>query len=125
MLIYCVGADDEATQSDPDFNNKSDEESEISFDEDARSSTDGSVRPRRPITESFEPVIEEEAPAPALDPAPEALDSKLIEEATPCFAWDPAPEAPDSKFVSLGWGSSKKSKKKSRVSAARVAFEED
>ena len=104
MLISWVGADDDATQSDSDFNNKCDEESELSFDEDARSSTDGSVRPRRPTIERSERVIEEETPTSASDPAPEALDSK---------------------FVRLGLGFSKKSKKKSRVSAARAAFEED
>lgn len=104
MLISWVGTDDDATQSDPDFNTKSDEESELSFEEDARSSTDGSVRPKRPTIERSERGIEEETPASASDPAPEALDSK---------------------FASLGLGFTKKSKKKSRVSAARAAFEED
>ena len=104
MLISWVGADDDATQSDPDYNNTSDEGSEFSLDDDARSSTDGSVGPRRPTIERSERVIEEETPAPASDPAPEALDSR---------------------FVRLGLGFSKKSKKNSRVSAARAAFEED
>ena len=104
MLISWVGADNDATQSDPDFNNTSNEESELSLDDDARSSTDGSVGPRRPTIERSERVIKEEPPASASDPAPEALDSR---------------------FVRLGLGFSKKSKKKSRVSAARAAFEED
>ena len=110
MLISWVGADDDATQSDPDFNNQSDEGSELSFEEDARSSTDGSVRPRRPTIERSERVVEVEAPAFASDPAPEAL---------------PTPEALDSRIASLGLGFPKKSKKKSKVSAARAAFEED
>ena len=62
------------------------------------------MRPRRPTIERSEHVIEEETPASASDPVPETLDSK---------------------FVRLGLGFSKKSKKKSRVSAARAAFEED
>ena len=78
MLISCVGADDDATQSDPDYNNTSDEGSELSLDDDARSSTDGSVGPRRPTIERSERVIKEETPAPALDPAPEALDSRFV-----------------------------------------------
>lgn len=98
-----VGADDDATQSDHDFSYTSDE-SQLSLDDDARSSTDGSVGPRRPTIERSERVIEEETPAPASDPAPEALDSR---------------------FVRLGLGFSKKPKKNSRVSAARAAFEED
>lgn len=104
MLIFWVGADNNATQFDPDFNNKSDEESELSFDEDARSSTDGFVRLRRQTIERSERVVEEESPVSTSDPASEALDNK---------------------FVRLGLGFSKKSKKKSRVSAARAAFEED
>ena len=104
MLISWVGADDDTTQSDSVFNNDSDEESGHSFEKDARSSTDELVRPRRPSIERSERVIEEETPASALDPAPEALDSE---------------------FVKLGVGFSKKSKKKSRISAARAAFEED
>ena len=62
------------------------------------------MRPRRPTIERSEHVIEEETPASASDPVPETLDSK---------------------FVTLGLGFSKKSKKKSRVSVARAAFEED
>lgn len=104
MLISWIGADDDATQSDPDFNNTSDEGSDLLLDDDARSSTDGSMGPRRPTIERSERVIEEE---------------------TPAFASDPAPEALDSRFVRLGLGFSKKSKKNSRVSAARAAFEED
>ena len=104
MLISWVGADYDATQSDPDLNNTSDEGSVLSLDDDARSSTDGSVGRRLPTIESSERVIEEETPASASDPAPEALDSR---------------------FVRLGLGFSKKSKKNSRVSAARAAFEED
>ncbi len=62
------------------------------------------MRPRRLTIKRSERVVEEESPASILDPALEALDSK---------------------FVRLGLGFSKKSKKKSRVSAARAAFEED
>jgi len=112
LLISWVGADDGATQSDPKFNNhsasdksiKSDEGSELSFEEDTRSSTDGSTRLRHPAVERPECVIEAETPALALDLAPEALDSE---------------------FVTLGLGSSKKPKKKSKISARQVVFEED
>ena len=105
MLIHWVGADDGATQSDSEFNNDSasdefgdsDEASKLSFE---------SVGPRRPTVEKSERVIEENTPAPA--PAAAA-----------------ALEAPDSEFVELGWGSSKKSKKKSRISGARAVFEEE
>ena len=62
------------------------------------------MRPRRPTVERSEHVIEEGTPASASDPVPETLDSN---------------------FVRLGLDFSKKSKKKSRVSAARAAFEED
>ncbi|CAF9942508.1 hypothetical protein IMSHALPRED_003852 [Imshaugia aleurites] len=102
--VRLLSTDDDASQSDPGFNNTSDEESGLSLDDDARSSTDGSMRPRRPTIKRSEHVIEEETPASASDPVPETLDSK---------------------FVRLGLGFSKKSKKRSRVSAARAAFEED
>ena len=99
-----MGADDDAIQSDPDYNNTSDKGSELSFDDDVRSSTDESVKPRRPSIERSERVIKEETSASASDPASETLDSR---------------------FVKLGLGFSKKSKKKSRVSATRLAFEEN
>lgn len=47
-----------------------------------------------------------------------------MEEETPPFAPDPAPEALDNDFVKLQLGSLKKPKKKSRISVARVAFED-
>ncbi|KAI9778547.1 MAG: hypothetical protein M1816_004023 [Peltula sp. TS41687] len=104
--------DDSATQSDPEFNNdsardesgNSNEASQLSFEEDARSSTDGSVRPKRPAIETSEGMIEEKTPALGSDLAPEALDSE---------------------FVELRLSSSEKSRKKSRISAARAVFEED
>jgi len=49
-------------------------------------------------------VIDEESPVPALAPAPEALDDE---------------------FVKLGTNSLKKSKKKSRASAARNVFADE
>ncbi len=104
MLIFWVGTDNNETQSDPGFTNISDKESRLSLDDNTRSSTDRSIRPRRPTIERSEYVIEEETPASASDPVPETLDSK---------------------FIRLGLGFSKKSKKKSRVSAIRAAFKED
>jgi len=77
-----------------------DEASKISFEEDDRSSMDGSVKPTR----IFERVIE-------VDSSPSAAE--------------PVPEATESEFVKLGSGSSKNFRKKSRISAARAAFEED
>jgi len=112
LLKSWAGADDGATQSDLEFNKdsasdksiKSDEGSELSFEEDTTSSTDGSIKLRHPAVERSECVIEAENPALASDPAPEALDSE---------------------FVTLGLGSSKKLKKKSKKSARRAVFEED
>lgn len=112
MLTSWVGADDGATRSDTDFNNDSasynsidsDEASKLLFEEDARSSTDRSARPWRLSIERYERVIEEETHAPAPDPAPEASEGE---------------------FIKLGFGSSKKSKKKSKIFAARAVFEED
>jgi hypothetical protein len=107
LLVSWVGADDGATQSDPGLNHSandessdSDEASKISFEEDDRSSMDGSVKPTR----IFERVIE-------VDSSPSAAE--------------PVPEATESEFVKLGSGSSKNFRKKSRISAARAAFEED
>lgn len=112
MLISWVGADDDAPQSDPEFNDDSasdgsidfDKASKLTFEGDARSSTDGSVRPRRLSVERSEPVIKEKTPLSASDLVPKTLESE---------------------FVELGLGTSKKSKKKSKVSAARSVFEED
>lgn len=58
---------------------------------------DGPVRLRRPTIESSERVVEEETTVPAQYSAPEAL----------------------------GLSFSKKSKKKSKISATRAVFEED
>ena len=103
MLISRVGADDGATQSDSGLNNESasDESSDsdssrVSFEEDDRSSIHGSLKPWR--------VIE-------VDSSPSAPE--------------PVPEATEIEFVKLGLGSSKKSRKQSKVSAALAAFEED
>jgi hypothetical protein len=49
----------------------------------------------------------------------------VIEEETLAPPPNPAPEASEGEFIKLGFGSSKKSKKKSRISAARAVFEED
>lgn len=49
----------------------------------------------------------------------------MTEEDTPAPAPAEALEAPDSEFVELGWGSSKRSKKKGKISAARAVFEEE
>lgn len=103
LLISWVGTDDDATQSDPDFNN-SGEGSELWVEEDAQSSTDGSMRPRRPTVERSERVIIEATPASASEPVPETLDNE---------------------FARWGLGSSKKSKKKSKISAASEFFEEN
>ena len=62
------------------------------------------MRPRRASIGKFERAIEEETSVTTLDPTPEALDSD---------------------FVKLGLGSSKKPKRKSKISVARSAFEED
>ena len=107
-----MGADDGIPQSDPELNSgsasdesiDSNEASKLSSEGDPRSSTDGSVRPRRASIERFERVIQEDTSPSAPDSTPEALDSE---------------------FIKLGLGSSKKPKRKSKVSAARSAFEED
>ena len=83
---------------------KSDENSELSFEKNTRSSTDGSTRLRHPAVERSKCIVEAGTPALASDPAPEALDSE---------------------FITLGLGSSKKPKKKSKTSAKRAVFEED
>jgi len=49
----------------------------------------------------------------------------VIEAENPALASDPALEALDSEFVTLGLGSSKKLKKKSKMSARRAVFEQD
>jgi hypothetical protein len=143
LLIYWVGADDGATQSDSEFNKDSVSDESSDADEASKLSFE-SVKPRRPTVEKSERVIDEDTPAPAPAAALEAPDSecvelgwgwprrptvekseRVIDEDT--FAPVPAAdlEAPDSEFVELGWGSSKKSKKKSKISAARAVFEED
>ena len=113
LLKSWAGTDDGATQSDLELDNdsasdksiKSDKGSELSFEEDTRSSTAGPIGFRRPAVERTDWVIEAETPALASDPAPKALDSE---------------------FVTLEFGSSKKDKKKkSKVSAKRAVFEED
>jgi hypothetical protein len=103
LLIYWVGADDSATQSDSEFNNDSASDESSDSDKASRLSFE-SVRPRRPTVEKSERVTEEDIPDPPPDAAPEALDSE---------------------FVESGWGSSKKSKKKSKISARRAIFEEE
>ena len=110
LLISCVGAEDGATQSVPEFNNDSpgddssniDEASQLLSEEDARLSTDGFLRPRRPTIGGSEWVIEEKTPPPATDSAPKALDNEFFKLGLG-----------SSKIKSLG--SSKKSKKKSRI----------
>ncbi|KAL8826245.1 MAG: hypothetical protein Q9191_003922, partial [Dirinaria sp. TL-2023a] len=110
--VRLLSADGDAPQSDPEFNDDSasdgsidfDKASKLTFEGDTRSSTDGSVRPRRLSIERSEPVIKEKTPLSASD-----LVTKTLE----------------SEFVELGLGTSKKSKKKSKVSAARSVFEED
>lgn len=94
-----VGADDDATQSDPSFSIDSDEESVI-----PRSWTDGSAKAGGPTIGRSHQVIGEEPSASAQDALPEAVDTDLIRS---------------------GWGSTKKGKKKSKVSVAQAVFEED
>ena len=95
-----VGADDDdATQSDPSFSIESDKGSVI-----PRSSTDGSAKAGRATIGRSQQVIGEELSASAQDAVPDAVDTDLY--------WS-------------GWGSSKKAKKKSKVSVAQAVFEED
>lgn len=86
------------------YNNSASDESSDS--EEASTLSFESVRLRHLTVDQSERVIEETTPAP-----------------TPAGA--AAPEAPESEFVELGLGSSKKSKKKSKISAARAVFEEE
>lgn len=93
-----MGADDDATQSDSECN--SDSASDVSSD----SLSFESVRPRHPTVGKSERGVGEDIPAPAL--------------ATP-------PEDPDGEIVKVGRVSPKKTKKKSKISAARAVFEEE
>ncbi|MCJ1386986.1 hypothetical protein MMC17_010115 [Xylographa soralifera] len=100
------GADDGTTQSDLELNNDSATDESSDSEEDSTLSFE-SVRLKHPIVERPEHVIEN-TPAPISTTAAAAT-----------------PEAPDSEFVELGLRSSKKSKKKSKISTARAVFEEE
>ena len=99
-----VGVDYNVTQFDSNFNYKSNKESKLLFDEDARSSTDRFVRPRRLIIKRSERVIEEKTSTSILDLVLEALHSK---------------------FIRLELDFYKKFKKKSRVSIVRIVFKKN
>lgn len=111
LLISWVGTDNCAPQSDPEFNNytsnnsiNSDRISKLLFEEDNRLLTIGSARPRSPSIERYKHVIEMEPSPPPPDPAPAVSEGDFIK---PCL------------------GSSKKYKKRSKISAVQAVFKED
>ncbi|MCJ1392161.1 hypothetical protein MMC18_005028 [Xylographa bjoerkii] len=93
--VRLLGADDGATPSDSEVNDDSvNDDPSDSYEASGISSE--FVRPRRQSVEISEIAIEESTPTPTPAAAPEAS------------------EAPDSEIVDLGWGFSKKTKKKSK-----------